>query len=65
MLSFYIISSYNLYSSPNIIRAKKSVRMRRAGYVALTERTRNIYKFLLENLKVRDHLGDLGVDGMI
>jgi hypothetical protein len=24
---------------------------------------RNAYKILLENLKGRDHLGDLGVDG--
>jgi len=55
----------NLYASPNFIRVIKSRRMR-TGHVACMEEMINIYiTFWLENLKGRDHLEDLGVDGNV
>jgi hypothetical protein len=52
------------YTSPVIIRAIK-LRMRWAGHAASMREMRNVYIFWLENLKGRDHLEDLGVDGKI
>jgi hypothetical protein len=56
---------HNLYASPNIIRLIKSRSMRWVGHVAHMGEMRNAYKIWLENLKGRDHLEDLGVDGRI
>jgi hypothetical protein len=47
-----------LFSSPNNIRVIKSMRMR---HVARMDGMRNT-KFQSENVKERDHFGDLGVD---
>jgi hypothetical protein len=38
---------YNLYSSPNVIRRIKSIRMRLAGYVARMGQERRVYKVLV------------------
>jgi hypothetical protein len=54
---------HNVYASPNIIRVSKSGRMRWSGHVARMGKVRNVYKILLENLKVRGHLEDLGIIG--
>jgi hypothetical protein len=52
-----------MYASPNITRVIKLRRMRGVGHVA---RIKGMHtKFLLENLKGRDHSKDLGVDGKI
>jgi hypothetical protein len=53
---------HNLYVSPNTIRVIKSWRTRWSGHVAAWERLEMRTVFLLENLKGRDHLEDLGVD---
>ena len=55
----------DLYCSPNIVRVIKSRRMRWAGHVALMEEGRVVYRVWWGNLRVRDHVGDLGVDGRI
>jgi hypothetical protein len=52
-----------LYSSPNIIRHIKSIRMRWTGYVACMGKERNVYRVLWESQKERDHLEDQGIDG--
>jgi hypothetical protein len=50
---------YDLYFSPNIIQVIKS-RMRWVGHVGKGE----VYTgFWWENLRERDHLEDLGIDG--
>jgi hypothetical protein len=56
-----------LYSSPNIVRVIKSRRMRWAGHVALMVRMRRggYIGSWWGNRRVRDHWGDLGVDGWI
>jgi hypothetical protein len=61
---------YNLYTSSNIIRVKKLKRIRWEGHEArMRERERERERreiniiFWLENLKGRDHLKDLGMDG--
>jgi hypothetical protein len=38
---------HNLYSSPNIIRQIKSMRMRWVGHVACTGEERNVYKVVM------------------
>jgi hypothetical protein len=53
--------SHNLYASQNIIRVLKSGRIRWVGYVACMQ-MRIAWS---ENLKGRDHLEDLGIDGRI
>jgi hypothetical protein len=54
---------YDLYSSRNIIRAIKSRRMRWAGLVWETGEVRT--GFWWGDVKGRDNLQDLGVDGRI
>ena len=56
---------YPLYSSPNIIRVIKSVRLRWAGHVALWRRGGVHTGFWWGNLGEWDHLEDRGVDGRI
>jgi hypothetical protein len=53
---------HNLYASPNIIRVI-SRRIRWVGYIACTEEMRNIYSIWSENLKGRDNLKNLGIEG--
>jgi hypothetical protein len=71
---------HNLYSSPNIIRMIKSMRMRWAGQGARMGETRNAYTILMRKLERKrslgrprrrwvdnikmDHLRDTGWDGM-
>jgi len=55
----------DLYSSPNILRVIRSIRMRRAGHVARMGERRVIYRVWWGNLRERDHLEDLSVDGRI
>jgi len=53
----------DLFSTPNIIQAIK-LRMRRMGHVALWGRGEVHIGFWWRNLWEKDHLGDLGIDGM-
>jgi hypothetical protein len=55
---------HNLYASKYIIQVIKSRRMRSVRHVAHVEGV-NAYKVLAENLKGREHLEDLWVDGKI
>ena len=55
----------DLYSSPNIVRMIKSIRMRQARHVASMGRGEAYTGFKWGNLRERDHLGDPGVDGKI
>jgi len=55
----------DLYSSPNIVRAIKSRKMRWAEQVARVDERRGVFRVLVGNLRERDHLGDRGVDGRI
>jgi hypothetical protein len=48
---------HNLYSSPNIIRIIKSMRMRWVGHVARMEAKRNAYRILLGNPERKRPLG--------
>jgi hypothetical protein len=52
----------NLYVSPNSVRVIKSRRMKWAGHVEQIKEI-NYTKFLLGNLKRKDHFEDLGVIG--
>jgi hypothetical protein len=45
-----------LYSSPNIIRQIKSMKMRWAGHVARMEEERKVSGFWCESQKKKDHL---------
>jgi len=54
-----------LFSSPNIVRVKKSRRMRWAGHVARMRRGDACSGFLWGNLEEREHWGDPGIDGRI
>jgi hypothetical protein len=56
---------HDLYFSPNIIRMIISRRMRSAWHVARKGEGRGAYRFWLENLRQRDHLEDLRIDGRI
>ena len=55
----------DLYSSPNIVRVIKSIRMRWAGHVARMGEERRVYKFLVGRPEGKRPWGDLGVDGWI
>jgi hypothetical protein len=52
-----------LYSSPNIIRMIKSIKMRRAGHVTRMRRRVVHRGFGWGNLRERDRLEDPGIDG--
>jgi hypothetical protein len=54
---------HNLYSSPDIIRQMKSMRMRWAEHVARMGEGRNVYRVLVGKPEEKDHLKDHGVDG--
>jgi len=47
----------NLYSSPNIVRVKKSRRMRWAGHVACMGERRGVYRILMGKPEERRPLG--------
>ena len=55
----------DLYSSPNIVRVIKSMRMGWVGHVARMEEGRGVHKVLVGNLRERDHWGCQDVDGRI
>ena len=55
----------DLYSLPNIVWLIKSRIMRWSGHVARTGDSRGVYRILVGNLRERDQLGDLGLDGRI
>jgi hypothetical protein len=48
---------HSLYSSPNIVRAIKSRRMRWEGHVARMGEGRGVYRVLVGNLEVKGPLG--------
>jgi hypothetical protein len=53
--------NHNLFPSSDVIRMIKSKILRWAVYVALTTKAKMLTKFLLEILKGRDRLEDLGI----
>jgi len=55
----------DLYTSPNIVRVIKSIRMRWAGHVARMGEERGCIGFRWGNRRERDHWGGLGIDGWI
>jgi len=55
----------DLYSSPNIVRVIKSRRMRWVGHVARMGGGEVYTGFWWGHMRVRDQLGDPGVDGRI
>ena len=55
----------DLYSLPNIVWLIKSRIMRWSGHVGRTGDSRGVYRILVGNLRERDQLGDLGLDGRI
>ena len=55
----------DLHFSPHIVRMIKSRRMRWTGHVARMGREEACKRFSWENLKERDHMEVLGVDGRI
>jgi len=55
----------DLYSSPNILRVIKSIRMRWAGHVARIGKRKGVYSVSVGKPEGRGHLGDPGVDGRI
>jgi hypothetical protein len=56
---------HSLYSSPNIVRAIKSRRMRLAGHVARMGEVRDIYRVLVGWSEGKNHWEDLDVGGRI
>jgi hypothetical protein len=50
----------DLYSTPNIVRVIKSIRIRWAGHVARMGEKKGVTGFWLGNLKERAHLEDMG-----
>jgi len=55
----------DLYSSPNTVRVNISRRMRWVGHVARMRRVGVYTDSLWGNLRERDHLENIGVDGRI
>jgi hypothetical protein len=55
----------NLYCPPNIIRMIKSRRMRWERHVAQMGDMSGTYRVLEGDLRDRDHLEDLGIEGRI
>jgi hypothetical protein len=55
----------DLYSSPSIVREKKSRRIRWAGHVARMGREEVCTGFWWGNLLERDHFGNQHIDGRI
>jgi len=55
----------DLYCSPSIVRVIKSRRMRWTGHVARMGRGEAYTGFWWGNLRLRDDLGDPGIDGRI
>jgi len=55
----------DLYSSPNIVRAIKSRRMRWAGHVARMGEVRGCIGSCWGNRREGEHWGDLGVDDIM
>jgi hypothetical protein len=51
--------------SQNIIRMIRSIRMRLARHVARRGEKRGACRFLVGDLRERDHLEDLGIDGRL
>jgi len=56
---------HDVSSSPNLIRVIKSRRMRWAGHVARMGTGEVLIRFWWGDLRERNHLEDLGVDGRI
>jgi hypothetical protein len=56
---------HNSHALQNIIRVIKPRKMRLAGYVAHMGEMKSAHKILVKNLKGRDHLEDLGIDGKL
>jgi hypothetical protein len=56
---------YYPHCSLNIIRVIKSRRMRWEGHIARMEERRGAFRLLVGNVRKRDHLEDLGLDGKI
>ena len=54
-----------LYSLPNVIRIIISRRMGYVWRVAYMGEQRNAHRLLVGNLRERDHLENLGIDGRI
>jgi hypothetical protein len=54
---------HDLYCSPNIVQVIKLIRMRWMRHVVRMEKGETYTGFWWENLRERDHLGDLGLDG--
>jgi hypothetical protein len=52
-----------LYSSPNIIRQMKSMRMRWVGHVARRGEERNVYRVLVGKTEGKKHSENRGIDG--
>jgi hypothetical protein len=48
---------HNLYASPNIIRMMKSRKIRRAGHVACTRKTMNVYRIQMGEPEAKRPLG--------
>ena len=55
----------DLYCSPNIVRMKKSRKMRWARHVARIGDRRGVFRVLVGNLRERDHFRDPSLDGRI
>jgi hypothetical protein len=56
---------YDLYSSQNSIQMIKSRRIRWARHVACMGEGRGAYRYLVKNVRGRDHLEHLGLHGKI
>jgi len=55
----------DLYSSPNIVRVTKSIRMRWTRQVARMGERRGVYRILVEKPEGKSHLENPGVDGRV